>query len=48
MAYKIQKLGEQNDALQAAGGIFSGVSIHVNGYTNPTHSELKDIMLNNG
>ncbi|WZN60214.1 DNA polymerase IV [Chloropicon roscoffensis] len=30
------------------GGIFRGVVIHVNGYTTPSHSELKDLMAEHG
>ena len=48
MEYKIEKLGEQNDALQAADGVFAGVSIWVNGLTEPSWLELRDIMLANG
>ena len=29
-------------------GVFTGVSIYVNGFTDPSHSELKEIMLANG
>ena len=50
MALKIQKLGEQNEAARAsgAGGVFTGVSIYVNGITDPPWIDLKDIMLSNG
>ena len=50
MALKIQKLGEQNEAARAsgAGGVFAGVSIYVNGITDPPWIDLKDIMLSNG
>ena len=50
MALKIQKLGEQNEAARASGasGVFTGVSIYVNGITDPPWIDLKDIMLSNG
>ena len=40
MAYKEQKLAEQFDANAAAAQrtqLFAGVSIHVNGFTRPSH-----------
>ena len=52
MALKIQKLAEQHasasnpDALDA--GVFAGVRIHVNGITDPSWLELKELMLANG
>ena len=48
MSYKIEKLGAQNDEVQAAGGVFAGVSIYVNGLTEPSWLDLKDLMLSNG
>ena len=68
MAFKIQKLAEQNevvagrattlrgegdpsllnDARPSERGVFHGVSIHVNGITDPPWMDLKDIMLANG
>jgi len=52
MALKNAKLQEQFEAnsFQAAphSSIFQGVSIFVNGYTQPTHAELRQIMLMHG
>ena len=65
MAFKIQKLAEQNEVVagratrregdpsssndaRPSGGVFHGVSIHVNGITDPPWIDLKDIMLANG
>ncbi|CAD6338550.1 unnamed protein product [Miscanthus lutarioriparius] len=53
MAAKNSKLAAQFDADAstsgaAAGGLFAGVSIFVDGFTVPSSQELKEIMLNNG
>eukprot|EP00198_Chlamydomonas_reinhardtii_P004670 XP_001694006.1 deoxycytidyl transferase [Chlamydomonas reinhardtii] len=54
MELKVQKLREQYDAQQlqhaaaAKSDIFRGVSIHVNGLTNPSHAELKQLMALHG
>jgi len=51
MAYKNQKLHEQfnaNAAVTRQSNLFQGVGIYVNGWTNPTHSELKEIMATHG
>ena len=48
MAHKIEKLGEQNDAVSAGVGVFAGVSVYVNGLTTPPWMDIKEIMLANG
>ena len=52
MELKNTKLQEQFEALQyqaaPASAIFSGVSIFVNGYTAPSHAELKQLMARHG
>ena len=49
MAYKIEKLGEQNDvASTGQTGVFAGVSVYVNGLTDPPWMDIKEIMLANG
>ena len=49
MAYKIEKLGEQNDvASTGQTGVFAGVSVYVNGLTDPPWMDIKEIMLGNG
>jgi nucleotidyltransferase/DNA polymerase involved in DNA repair len=51
MAYKNQKLQEQftaNAAVTRQSNLFQGVRIHVNGWTSPSHSELKQIMAVHG
>jgi DNA repair protein REV1 len=52
MHNKNLKLREQFDAQalhqQQLSGIFSGVAIHVNGYTVPSHHELKQLMALHG
>ncbi|XP_040849733.1 DNA repair protein REV1 isoform X3 [Ochotona curzoniae] len=54
MAAKVQKLEEQfrsDTALQkdgASSSIFSGVAIYVNGYTDPSAEELRNLMMLHG
>ena len=49
MAYKIEKLGEQNDvASTGQTGVFAGVCVYVNGLTDPPWMDIKEIMLANG
>jgi DNA repair protein REV1 len=51
MAYKNQKLHEQfnaNAAVTRQSNIFQGVGIYVNGWTSPSHSELKQLMATHG
>lgn len=51
MAYKNQKLHEQfnaNAAVSRQSNLFQGVGIYVNGWTSPSHSELKQIMATHG
>ncbi|XP_060225879.1 DNA repair protein REV1 isoform X3 [Meriones unguiculatus] len=53
MAAKVQKLEEQfrSDAAKQDGtpsAIFSGVAIYVNGYTDPSAEELRDLMMLHG
>ncbi|CAM0909582.1 unnamed protein product [Alopecurus aequalis] len=52
MSAKNSKLTTQFNAdaatSAAPGGLFAGVSIFVDGFTVPSHQELKEIMLNNG
>lgn len=49
MAAKITKLEEQFSTIQSACSVksklFEGISIFVNGYTNPSAEELKRIMM---
>lgn len=49
MAAKVTKLEEQFNSIQAAckqkSELFKGISIFVNGFTNPTSEELKRIMM---
>jgi DNA repair protein REV1 len=49
---KIRKLEEQHRSNQAqqpaASAVFRGVAIHVNGLTNPSHAELKQLMALHG
>lgn len=54
MAAKVQKLEEQfhSDAAKqkdgTASAIFSGVAIYVNGYTDPSAEELRNLMMLHG
>ncbi|GAB1284904.1 DNA repair protein REV1 [Apodemus speciosus] len=54
MAAKVQKLEEQfrSDSVQqkdgTASAIFSGVAIYVNGYTDPSAEELRNLMMLHG
>ncbi|GIL73675.1 hypothetical protein Vretimale_5440, partial [Volvox reticuliferus] len=53
MQLKVVKLREQFDAQQlqnasAKSDIFRGVAIHVNGFTRPSHAELKQLMALHG
>ena len=53
MSAKVSKLEEQfleqQKNLPSGGkGLFSGISIFVNGWTNPSSEELKRIMMDNG
>jgi DNA repair protein REV1 len=52
MQAKVRKLEEQHRSVQAQqpalSAIFRGVSIHVNGLTTPSHSELKQLMALHG
>lgn len=51
MSVKVTKLEDQFNFIQAAckqkSKIFEGISIFVNGHTNPSADELKRIMLEN-
>lgn len=52
MPVKISKLEDQFNTIQSSckqkSNIFEGISIFVNGFTNPSSGELKQIMLEHG
>lgn len=53
MSAKVSKLEEQfleqqKNLSSGGSGLFSGISIFVNGWTNPSSEELKRIMMDNG
>eukprot|EP00898_Chlorokybus_atmophyticus_P005090 jgi/Chlat1/5582/Chrsp369S05362 len=41
-------IGLQSDKAVHRSNLFSGVSIHVNGFTKPSHSELRELMAQHG